>query len=466
MLSDKEFDLWCKQLGFSEKAHLLLSQLRNSPPVRAVNGMAGNVTARFRSRKLGVIIQAESHKNELAFIREYERDENVLEFYDQPVTIKLNYEAANGRRMGVLHTPDFFLLRANEAGWEECKTEESLVKLSEKSPNRYFKDTDGMWRCGAGEQYGSEDGFSYRLRSMKEINWTYQRNLEFLDDYYRDTGHPVREAAFTSLRSAVTEEPGLFLKDLLRRTHGTASSDDVFMLVVRGDLHINLQLELLTKHDEVRVFPDKETAEANKALIHTTSLSWRTGRTYLDLQVNSVVFWGNKKWMIVHVCEAAISLVGEADTLTEIPISAFEQLVQEGRITGITPGEQTTHPEVKRRLSQANQRIFAEANRRYYIVRAFMQGEPLPKGNKIAERTLRHWKAKYCAAQMAYGNGYIGLLSQRKVGNIKKKLPEQSIALMNEFIDGEYENYKQKTKASVYSIYQGACTQHGVLPAS
>ena len=238
------------------------------------------------------------------------------------------------------------------------------------------------------------------------------------------------------------------------------------MLVVRGELYINLQLELLTKHDEVRVFPDRETAEAYKALIHTTSLSWRTGRTYLDLQVNSVVFWGNKKWMIVNVCEAAISLVGEADTLTEIPISAFEQLVQEGRITGITPGEQTTHPEVKRRLSRANQRIFAEANRRYHIVRAFIQGEPLPKGNKIAERTLRHWKAKYCAAQMAYGNGYIGLLSQRKVGNIKKKLPEQSIALMNEFIDGEYENHKQKTKASVYSIYQGACTQHGVLPAS
>ena len=141
------------------------------------------------------------------------------------------------------YTPLTFLLRTNEAGWEECKTEESLVKLSEKSPNRYFKDTDGRWRCGPGEQYASEYGFYYRLRSMKEINWTYQRNLEFLDDYYRDTGHPVREAAFTSLRSAVTEEPGLFLKDLLRRTQGTASNDDVFMLVVRGELYINLQLE-------------------------------------------------------------------------------------------------------------------------------------------------------------------------------------------------------------------------------
>ena len=40
--------------------------------------------------------------------------------------------------MGVLHTPDFFVIRKDSAGWEECKTEEQLKKLARKSPNRYI----------------------------------------------------------------------------------------------------------------------------------------------------------------------------------------------------------------------------------------------------------------------------------------------------------------------------------------
>jgi len=467
MLTNEEFEIWCKRVGFSERAKILISQIRNSPPVRSVNGMAGNVTARFPSRKMGVVIQAESHKNELAFIREYERDESVLEFYDQPITIKLEYEAANGRRLGVLHTPDFFLLRPDGAGWEECKTEEQLVKLSQKSPNRYFKDSGDKWRCAPGERCAEEYGFYYRIRSMKEINWTYQRNLEFLDDYYRDDEHVIGEDARASLISEVMGEPGLSLKDLLTRTHKTASSDDAFMLIARSELYVNLRIELLTDQDEVRVFPDKDTADAYKNLVRITSPSWRSSRSYIDLKINSVLHWGNKKWKIVNVCETAISLVGEAEALTEVPVAAFEQLVQEGRIVGITPEEnQATHPEVKRRLGQADQRAFAEANRRHHIIRACIQGRTLPEGANVAERTLRDWKTKYLAAQAAYGNGYIGLLPSRKRGNTKNKLPEQTLALINKFIESEYETYKQKGKFSVYSTYRLACEQRGILPAS
>ena len=38
---------------------------------------------------MGVTIQFESHKNELARIRELEYDPEVLEYYDQPPSIKL-----------------------------------------------------------------------------------------------------------------------------------------------------------------------------------------------------------------------------------------------------------------------------------------------------------------------------------------------------------------------------------------
>jgi hypothetical protein len=39
-----------------------------------------------------------------------EDDSGVLEYFDQPPTIKLAYESPGGRKMGVLHTPDFFVI--------------------------------------------------------------------------------------------------------------------------------------------------------------------------------------------------------------------------------------------------------------------------------------------------------------------------------------------------------------------
>jgi hypothetical protein len=134
---------------------------------------------------MGVTIQFESHRVELAFIYQLEHDSSVLEYYDQPPSIPLAYDASNGRRLSVLHTPDFFVIRKDAAGWEECKTEEDLGKLAEKSPNRYQRDNASHWRCAPGESHANQFGLYYHVRSDASINWTIQQNLQFLDDYLR-----------------------------------------------------------------------------------------------------------------------------------------------------------------------------------------------------------------------------------------------------------------------------------------
>jgi putative transposase len=75
-----------------------------------------------------VTIQFESHRVELPTIYKFEHDEEVLEFYDQPPLIKLDYQGKNGLNLGVLHTPDFFVIRNDCVGWEECKKVFTLVK--------------------------------------------------------------------------------------------------------------------------------------------------------------------------------------------------------------------------------------------------------------------------------------------------------------------------------------------------
>src|SRR5438445_34335 len=177
MLSAHELARLCERLGLTGEARAIVETIRSSPPSRRVRSVAGNVSVRYPSRKMGVTIQAESHRNELAGIYEKEHDPATLEYYDQPPPIKLVYPAKSGRRVGVLHTPDYFVLRTDSVGWEEWKMAEELERLADAMPHRYRRGDDGQWQCPPGEEYAQPLGFFYRVRSSAEIDWVFQRNL-------------------------------------------------------------------------------------------------------------------------------------------------------------------------------------------------------------------------------------------------------------------------------------------------
>src|SRR6516162_7105475 len=149
MLTSDELTLLCKRLELSSQAQTVLANIRSSPPSRRVGSGGNNVPVRYPSRKMGVIIQAESRTVEFAGVYVMEHDPAVLEFWDQPPSITLNYEAklkkGGMRHIGVLHTPDYFVIRENELGWEEWKTEEDLLRFASEESNRYVRSEDGQW---------------------------------------------------------------------------------------------------------------------------------------------------------------------------------------------------------------------------------------------------------------------------------------------------------------------------------
>ncbi len=185
MMTADQFAAWCLKLKLGESARALITRIRTSPPSRRVQSRTGNVCVRYPSKKMGVTIQAESHRNELPLIVEMEHDPAVLEYYDQPSPIKLVYELKSGRKIAHLHTPDFFVLRSEAAGWTECKLEEALLALCEKNPTRYVRTDPNSWSCPPAERVAQQYGFFYKLRSSAEINWILQANLTFLEDYFR-----------------------------------------------------------------------------------------------------------------------------------------------------------------------------------------------------------------------------------------------------------------------------------------
>lgn len=240
MFDNDELTDWCVRNNLGELARKKIEQIRNSDPSRNVQSGRSNVSGRYPSKKMGRTIQFESHRSELPAIIEFEHDLTVHEYYDQPSKVKLEYDGVNGRRIVVLHTPDFFVIREHSVGWEECKTEEELILLSRQNPNRYIKDEEGSWRCPPGEAYAEQFGFYYRVRTTKNINWTFQRNIQFLEDYLRVDIPPVSDQARQAILEIVSTIPNINLQELYLRVEGVATRDEVHMLIAAEEIFVDL----------------------------------------------------------------------------------------------------------------------------------------------------------------------------------------------------------------------------------
>ncbi|WJH37114.1 Tn7 transposase TnsA N-terminal domain-containing protein [Paenibacillus sp. CC-CFT747] len=145
MLTKEQFELWCIKNQITEPTKAYIQRIREQEPVRRVKSFNNNVTGFYSSTKMGLTIQFESHTLELRAIYEFEHDPDVLEYYDQTKPIKLKYRDKNGKNISHSHTADYFIIRRESVGYEECKPHEKLLEGSEKYIGRYETDTSGNW---------------------------------------------------------------------------------------------------------------------------------------------------------------------------------------------------------------------------------------------------------------------------------------------------------------------------------
>jgi len=344
MLTEQQYVCWCRSLGFTQQTKELLDQIRAAPPARLVGGGRQNVTGRYQSRKMGVTSKFESHSNELAAVLEYENDPDCLEFYDQPQPrLSLEYQAKNGRRLCVLHTADFFVLRRQSAGWVECKTEPDLLSLAARSPARFQHASDGSWHCPPGEQYASQFGLRYELRSSRDINAVYRRNLEFLEDYLRGRTPTVSDGARQALVEVVHTHPSITLAALLRLAE-PCGADDVYGLIATAQLYVDLRTVALVEPAGVQVFCNAAVARAQDALMRGPAPATTERQAFVAAAVGQVIVWDGKRWEIVNVGASKTELLGSDGAFVELPHATFEALAQTGSITSVvqTPAPHDT----------------------------------------------------------------------------------------------------------------------------
>jgi putative transposase len=458
MLTSKEFGRWSQDCNLSELAIKLIEQIRSSEPSRLVGGGRKNVVGRYPSRKMGVTIQFESHRNELAHIYKLEFSEDVLEYYDQPPSIYLNYLSKTGRRNHHPHTPDFFVIRRNSAGWEECKTEKDLLKLTQDSPNRWQRDDEGKWRCPPAEEYASQYNLYYTVRSSAEINSVFVRNFVWLEDYFQKKQLQVEENLTSAILTTVKEQPGINLSQIIQQVE-KANIDDLNILIATNQVYVDLCNAFLGQPEQVQVFLTEEEAFTH-AQINRISAPTDTSKIHaFKITVGTAICWDGSTWKIVNTGDKSIALLRDDGNFIDLPNSTFEHLFKEGKITGISKHEESSiNSLVEELLKKASQKDITEANNRYKNIESFLNGTTSTKPN----RTQRRWIASYRKAEKVYGRGFVGLFPKHKDKDWHREgIPEEMREFMEQYIDKTYENNKLPSIRHTYDTFRDSCNEKG-----
>ncbi len=362
------------------------------------------------------------------------------------------------------HTPDFFVIRDREAGWEEWKTEEELQRLTAGNPNRYCPKERACWDCPPGAAYAEPLGLYYRVRSSAEINWTFQRNIQFLDDYLRADPSAIPISSRETARAYVSAVAGLRLDELLQATKETVSADEIFGMIAANILYVNLHAAALAEPSQVEVYSSPEAA--------STSRPCTPGRPQLlspaALQCGNAVTWDGRLWKVANVGNTSIGLLSEDQKLAELPLAAFEALVTQKRIE-LAPGDlrKASESRVLERLLRASENDLRIANHRCGFIDRYVHDGSLPATTDVPLRTFYRWVARYRQAEMSYGSGYLGLLpKQGPRGNRTPKLPEASRREMTQAFEQDYETSKQKTLYASWIKLKLSCEQKGIVAPS
>ncbi len=401
------------RLNFSKETQELLTSIRSSPPSRTPRARHGNMPVWYPSKKMQCIIKAESAKVEFAFLLQAEHDDDVLEIWDQPPPIPLEYQDKHDRWQRPMHTADYFIFGHQECCWIECKPTEELFKQAETRPNRYVLDEQGIWRCPPGETFAAKYGLTYRVWSSDQINWAAQDNALYLEDYYQDLERlQIPKETLEILYRFVDEHLGIMLAELRDVAMGEGISADLINIAIaRHDLYIDLASYRLSEPQRVPIFRQKEATQAALSLNNNEVLPLKTS------PVSSLTLEG----------QTLLEYASERDVLTAL----FRNRV--------------IHPE----------QYDDEEQERTTKERA-----------AVPERTRQYWQQQYRAAEIKYGSGFIGLLPRYRNCGGNRQIAPEAITLIHQVLETHYDTVTRKPKRGAYGEYLKCSEERALKPVS
>ncbi len=457
MLTNEETKEWLRGRSFSEATQTLILQIRSLPPSRRVQGGRGNWRGFYASAKMGQTNPFESG-NELAHIKDkLESDKDVLEYYAQPPKIGLTYPTKNGRPYSCQHTPDFFVIREDRAGWEECKTEEELLNLTKKSPNRYVQNDDGSWRCPPGEAYAEERGLYYRLCSSTEIDPIRLRNLDWLADYHTEKLPLVDKRISEEIFALVESKLGITYAEILKSSIEGTEPEHINILIVTEKIYVDLSESPLGRPDKVHVFLNQEMAFAHAQTHKIKPISFPEGFQLTQVDVGASLSWDGEYWEISNLGNERISLSRSDGRTIDLLNKEFDKYLENGKIVGVETQTDLHAPTIAQELIlKASHKDHSIAQERLKAIEPYLRDNPpLYPGTSI-----RRWRKAYQDAEKSFSNGYVGLLPKQAGKNSQPRIDPDLIKFTDEFLTQHHENPKLRRSRALYRQFKEACKNH------
>lgn len=457
MLTTPAFEQLLDELGLPDGGRRLAADARQHAPVREVQSRGGNVITLLASRKMGREIATESRTVEYAAALNHEVEPQVLEYYPQPCTLKLELvDPETGEVHAIEHTPDFLVITRRHVLLQEWKTEEKLLHLARKFPWRYQKEGE-RWRSHQIEQSLGELGIAYEVHSGAEIPKNRTKNWEILEDYLH-VGAPAASATvIAQLKQALAEHAALSVGDLLDAPFQFLA-DDINTAIVEGHVACNLDTALLSQPHDFMLYRDETLMRFQQACSVTSSrpaheldfsLNMRPGAQFqYEGQVLEVSLLGERD-VVLRVIDEEQNMTVAKDWL----LTAFAQGLLTANQPDGYPGIDV-HPLSHFKAASLEQ---AHSAARFLAVPFDAKSTPFSK------RTYYRLKAQQALAAINGGHEVLTLAPRHhEKGNRSPRLSEAQLSAMEHIRKTVYATTRAPNGAAAFKQLRAYCGEENL----
>lgn len=472
MLSINELSSLFETHAIPADGKKLIQYIRDNPPSRAVGGGSTSVKVRYVPQKMPFVLEAEAFQTELAAIVTYDHDEITHEIYTQPTKLKISYRTIKGKKVSHYITPDLFLIRQDGFIFVECKTEQELLTLQIKYPERYLLDESGQWRSPPAETAAAAYGCKFLIRSTAENNWALIENLDFLQDYLRAEELKVPDDAKDLVFAEFEKKSWSTVHELVNAPG--IQADWVYSLIVLRELYFEIQEDRLADYEHAIVFRDRQTAQAYRVVARCQVGLANAVNFQFSLEVGSDFKWDGRIFRIANIGEESVwaqqlDRAKPHAELIKLGIDTLYHLAGDGKIqTVAAPDSQhDSASEAKEMLRRASPNDIQIANQKYMELFGAPENSKNPYSRRSA-RTKAYWRESWRNAENRYGQGFIGLLPNphKTQGNHACKLDGAVATLIDEVISNEWESIRQKSFAQAFGKLALCCRDQGFISPS
>ena len=429
----------------------LVDKARKSPPLAPPSDGFGARIGRYVSAKMGHSVSTDAKHTEFDACVDYDLDAEIYEYWEQAVVLNVAQVDKDGRRRGHAHRIDFLLLSGRGLFLDSWKEEEELLGLVERQPDMYRRDVDGSFRSPPQEEAAAKLGMTFRLRTPGTRRPEVILNGTFLRDYYRST-RKVIDAVRLAIRDAVEAMPGITIAQLLAEVP-EATADDLYLLIARREIYVNLARHRLADVFFTPVFPSEQYAFAMTGVVGASGLVDGTGHPLL--RVGAQLELAGRTATVVGASEVSLRFRIEGGAVLEMSRQEAEERVRTGGIGAV--GSHDRARDAVKRLRNMNAAAEGERQRRVAILRVSWAGLEVP----VSGRTVRRWGKRFREEVIASGVGAVGL-TPAQIGRPRRPASLEREQVIAETIAELFEVKDPPTRLLVWKAIEQRCLETGL----